>query len=98
MISIIDTHPITEELMDHPITLHKKCFPQWNNHKWEIGETYRIDSYSTDYDRTIVNADWKRLYEAYDSEDECAQCEFCCDRIKKYSQDCNCDLCGDDRN
>ena len=98
MISIIDTHPITQELMDYPKTLHTKCFKEWNTPKWKIGEIYRIDSYLTDYDRMIFDGDWKRLYEAYDSEDQCAWCEFCCDRVKKYTPDCDCDLCGDDRN
>ena len=102
MISIIDTHPITEELMEHPITYHKKCFAEIQKKtktpKWKIGETYRIESSYQDYDRTIFDGDWKSLYESYDSYDQCAWCDFCCDRIKKYTEDCDCDLCGDDRN
>lgn len=98
MISVIDTTTSdNSELMDYPMTFHKKCFKEWNRLDYTLGETRRFNGLKFEFDRHILDGDWRYDYESFD-DNECAWCTFCCDRIKKYSSDCDCDLCGDDRN
>lgn len=98
MISIIDTTTSdTCDLIDYPLTFHKKCFKEWNTQGYTIGETRtrKLNGLRFEFDRHILDGDWRYEYESFDDQ-ECAICNECDKRIKRYSDDCNCDLCIED--
>lgn len=101
MISVIDTTTNDDsELMDYPLTFHKKCFNKWNGvrvYPYKIGETFRTLANFGEFDRHILDGDWRYEYESFD-DNECAICDECNRRLKRYTDDCDCDHCMDDRN
>ena len=98
MISVIDTTTNdNSELMDSPQTFHKKCFKEWNRLSYTIGETRRFNGLRFKFDRHILDGDWRSVYESFDDQ-ECAICDECNGRLKRYTDDCDCDHCMDDRN
>jgi hypothetical protein len=104
MISMIDTTKENNyELMSYPITFHKKCFKEWNTRKsvvprdYTLGETRLLNGLRFEFYRHILDGDWRYDYESFDDH-ECAICDSCNKRLKRYADDCDCDLCIEDRN
>ena len=93
MISLLDSTQEHEyEPIDYPLTFHKKCFKEWNTQGYTIGETRKIQGYTSEYYRTVLDGDWRDVYTVFE-DTHCEFCDHCDKRIKKYDQDCDCYLC-----